>query len=77
MSPESYNPKNLLDEPEIQQILEKYGDQPIVYKAESGEETGTVREALEDSRCPLKDMLIAMPFEAQEMMIKQFISSES
>lgn len=76
MSPESLNPKNLLDEPEIQELLEKYGDKQIVYRGESGEETGTVRDALEDTRCPLKDMLVTMPFEAQETMIKHFISSE-
>lgn len=76
MSPESLNPKNLLDEPEIQELLEKYGDKPIAYRSSSGVETGTVREALEDTRCPLKDMLVVMPFEAQETMIKQFVSPE-
>jgi hypothetical protein len=76
MGPESLQPKNTLDDPEIQEILEKYGDQPIVYPGKAGEEAGTVRDALGDARCPLKHMLVSMPFETQEVLIRQFIRTE-
>lgn len=68
--------QNALDEPEIQELLEKYGDKPLVYRGETGEQHGTVRGALEDTECPLKDVLIPMSFENQVEFIKPFIEPE-
>lgn len=77
MSPEFSTPRNNLDEPEIQELLNRYGDTPVAYAGDTKTEIGTLREALEDARCPLKDMLTRMPFEAQEQLVKQFIKTGS